>query len=163
MKRFILFIALSLPVVAILSTFAGFAYAARLKPAQSMPSQPAQVQTLPTISAPTAAPVVGQSNYASLMRTQLEFCYGDILGLTTDRYAARGLRICAANIREMQPPAEWATTHATALRLADELQGMADDYETGVRTVDASKIAAAGDRLKTITPMLKELAAVLPD
>jgi hypothetical protein len=40
---------------------------------------------------------------------------------------------------------------------------MADEYETGVQTVDASKIAAAGDRLKTITPMLKELAGVLPE
>jgi hypothetical protein len=161
MRKFIAFILVSLPIVAVLSMSAGFWYAGQFRRVPA--SQPAQVQALPTIAAPTAAPIIGQRNYASLMRTQLEFCYSDILGLTTDRYAVQGLRICADNIREMQPPAEWATTHATALRLADELQSMADEYETGVQTVDASKIAAAGDRLKTITPMLKELAGVLPE
>lgn len=162
MKRFILFIILALPVVAILSTAAGFIYASNMRRVTG--TQPITSQPAPVAVVSTSTPARITPDYASLLRIQLSFCYQDFNAIIDNvKPAAKGLRICADNIRKMTPPAEWATAHATALRLADEFEGYANDYEAGVKNLDASKINAATERVQPIGAMLKELVDVLPE
>jgi hypothetical protein len=164
MKRFIAFIAFMLPVVAILSTFAGIAYGTRLRQPAPRP-QVLAVQEVapvaPVVVIPTATPRP-QSNYASLMRIQLSFCFQAFNGMGNNPDPAR-VNICAANIREMTPPAEWATAHQTALALADELDAYAADVSIANRDTDPARLDTAIKRIQPIGDMFKQLVDVLPE
>ena len=160
MRKFIAFIILSLPVVAILSTFAGFYYAGKIKPAQPI-SQPAQVLNVATIPAPTAAPVRTEAS-ERLLKIQLSFCFDAMRQLASAGRLqdVNGVRICANNLRTMNPPAAY---QADAYALADQFAGFADEYEAGLRNTDPAMIKAAGQRIQPIGETLKRMVATLPE
>lgn len=159
MKRFILFIVLALPVVAVLSMAAGFIYAGNMRrvPA-AQAAQPAPAATLaPVVTVPAQA-----DDYSKLLRIQLSFCFQSFKASASGG-SVDGVHICAANIRKMQPPAAWAMAHSTALRLADELDAYASDLQVATRNTDNARMDAAIKRVQPIGEMFKELVNVLPE
>ena len=167
MRKFIAFMVIALPLTAFLSTAAGFWYVASMRRVPVVESAPVAAP-LPTRAAPIPAPAATDQTesdiYGALMLVQVTQCTSAVeqLGRQGRMSDVLGVRACVSGLRAMQSPAGRETLHADALHMADELSAFADDYEAGIRDIDAAQLAKAGARIKPLGEMFKAVIRQLP-
>lgn len=159
MKKFIALIIVLLPVVAVVSTFAGFYYGGQIKRTAAVQRVEPVTAELPAL--PTVAPVRSESS-PFLLRVQLSFCFDAMQTLVNKSRIedVNGVRICVDNLRGMNPPAEY---QADTAALVEQFTGFADEYEAAIRDTDAGMLEKAGNRIGVIGGVMERVLKSLPD
>ena len=185
MKKFLLFMAIALPLTAILSMGAGFYYAANTRRVPVVMDAPARfllvTDTAPTIPTPLATLLVeSRSVVGSIEEMQYLTHLGDIttrnyqasdriveymqhpaLGSSEWRMAVemifRQFDTSVSETRALIPPASMSDVHATMLKMADEMEAYTTNARLAIKEISPDKMQVALDHMKNATTLAGEV------